>query len=93
MRRSHTVLALTLTTWTLLYSRHGTMWRPLEDFTSGSTCRRVRSAWVEVEATKEIGSVLASQPADNPLRDRAIGRAREQVGARFRCVDSRRSRR
>lgn len=93
MRRPHTVVAIALTTWTLLYSRYGTAWRPVEDFSSGSTCRQVRGAWVELEAAKEIGSVLASQPADNPVRNRAIGRARERVSSRFRCVHERHGRR
>ena len=88
MRRPHTVVAIALTSWTLLYSRYGTTWRPVEEFTSSSTCRRMRGAWVELEAAKEIGSVLASQPADNPLRSRAITRAREDVRGRFRCVNA-----
>lgn len=86
MMRRHSLLALTLTTWTLLYSRHGTEWRPLDEFTSPVTCQRVREAWVAREADREIGSALASQPADNPMRRRAMTRALRRVDSRFRCT-------
>lgn len=83
--RGHPVLAIALTTWALLYSRHGTGWLQLDEFTSGSTCHRVQQAWVQREAAREVGSPLASQTADNPLRQRALDRALRKVSPRFRC--------
>jgi hypothetical protein len=85
MMRRHPLLAITLTTWTLLYSRHGTEWLRLDEFASGSTCGRVRQAWITREASREIGSALASQPPENPLRQRAMSRALQRVDSRFRC--------
>lgn len=84
--RRHALLAITLTTWTLLYSRHGTEWRPLDEFTSGSTCGRVRRVWISHEASREIGSALASQPPDDPIRRRALTQALQRVDGRFRCA-------
>lgn len=84
--RRHALLAIMLATWTLLYSRHGTEWLRLDDFPSGWACSRVRQAWIAREAAREIGSALASQPADNPLRQQAMSKALERVDARYRCT-------
>jgi hypothetical protein len=83
--RRHALLVVVLSTWTLLYSRHGGEWLQLDEFTSPSTCGHVRQAWLVQEARREIGSALADQPADNPLRRRAMTRALERVRTRFRC--------
>jgi len=83
--RGHVALAIALTSWTLLYSRHGGEWLPLDNFVSASTCTRVRQAWIAREASREIGSALATQPLDNPLRQRAMTRALRRVNPRFRC--------
>jgi hypothetical protein len=84
--RRHALLAITLVTWTLLYSRHGTEWLRLDDFPSDYACSRVREAWIAREATREIGSALASQPADNPMRRRAMSKALRRVDPRYRCT-------
>jgi hypothetical protein len=46
---------------------------------------RVREASVDRDILDEIGGALASQPADNPLRQQAYGRAARRVAARYRC--------
>jgi hypothetical protein len=83
--RGHLALTIVLTTWTLLYSRWGGEWLPLDDFVSHTACTQVRQAWIAREAQHDIGSVLANQPADNPLRQRAMAKALPRVESRFRC--------
>lgn len=70
--------------WALLYSRDGD-WEVLHEFPSESSCSRVRTASVEGEIQEEMGSALAGQPADNPMRQEAYRRAQRRVTGRYRC--------
>jgi hypothetical protein len=74
-----------LLAWALVYSRDGEEWEPVDEYASESTCMRVRAASVDRETLDEIGGALAGQPADNPLRLEAYGRAARRVAARYRC--------
>lgn len=71
--------------WALLYAKRDGDWRPLEQYPSESTCLRVRSVSVANEVRGEIGSALADQPADNPIRQQAAARVERRVGERYRC--------
>lgn len=84
--RGHPLLAIALTSWTLLYSRFGAEWRPMDAYPSPAACRQVQEAWMTHEATRELGLVLAARPSDDPLRRRAFERALRDVESRFRCV-------
>jgi hypothetical protein len=68
-----------------VYSRDGRDWNVLDEFSTSSDCMRVRSASIDAETQQEIGGALASQPADNPMRQAAYVRAERRVGARYRC--------
>ena len=71
--------------WVLLYAgRDG--WVKLDDFHSSVTCQQVQDADVANDVRREIGSVLASQPADNPMRQEASVRAERRVRERYRCA-------
>jgi hypothetical protein len=84
----HPSIALVLLVWALIYSRNGDDWSVLDEFDSESHCMRVRSASVGRETEDEIGGALASQPADNPIRQQALERASRRVAARYRCSSS-----
>ena len=45
----------------------------------------MRADAIDRAAVTEIGSALASQPRDNPLRQEAYRRAEAQLGNRYRC--------
>jgi len=69
----------------LMYSRDGSNWSVLDEFSSDSHCMRARSASVDAETQEEIGGALASQEIGNPMRQQAYGRASRRVAARYRC--------
>ena len=71
--------------WVLIHAGHDGVWQPLGDFTSSVTCEQVRDSNVASEALREIGSALADQPADNPMRQQAYDRAARHVRERYRC--------
>jgi hypothetical protein len=85
----HRGVGLLLVVWALIYSREGYGGNLVDEFASESTCLRVRAANVDHEIQNEIGSALASQPADNPMRQQAFDRASRRVAARYRCTSSR----
>ena len=84
----HHAIGLLLVAWALIYSREGNDWSVVDEFGSETTCMRVRSATVDRETQDEIGSALASQPADNPMRQQAYERASRRVAGRYRCSSS-----
>jgi hypothetical protein len=84
--RGHPLIAIALTSWTLLYSRFGTEWRPMDELPSPTACRQVQKAWMMHEATREIGLVLTAAPGEDSERRRAFERALRDVESRFRCV-------
>jgi hypothetical protein len=72
--------------WMLVYHRPGSDSRPVDrNLDSSSTCEQLRAARIAEETNKEIGSALASQPADNPMRVEAWRRAEPRVRERWRC--------
>ena len=81
----HPVVRMLLLVCALMYSRDGSDWSVLDEFDSDAHCMRVRSASVDAETQQEIGGALASQEADNPMRQLAYGRASRRVAARYRC--------
>ena len=81
-------VCIVLAGWALVYSRAGDNWGVLDEFASESTCMRVRAASVDRETQDEIGGALASQTADNPIRQQAYDRASRRVAARYRCSSS-----
>jgi hypothetical protein len=78
--------AVVLFGWALLYARHGTDWQAVERAPNEHTCEQVRAAHVAGDSRIEIGSALADQPADNPLRQQAAARAERRVAPRYRCA-------
>jgi hypothetical protein len=81
----HRGVRIALLAWALIYSRDGEDWSVLDEYTSETTCMRIRAASVDREIQDEIGSALASQSEDNPMRQQAYGRASRRVAARYRC--------
>jgi hypothetical protein len=71
--------------WALLYSPEGREWEVLDEYPSEWSCLQGRTATADRDIQHEIGSALASQPADNPMRQAAYVRAERRVGARYRC--------
>jgi hypothetical protein len=61
-------------------------WRTVGTFGSESYCEQGRDGAVEQAAIARIGGALASQPADNPIRQEAFRRAYDRARARYRCV-------
>ena len=81
----HPVVRMLLLVCALMYSRDGSDWSVLDEFSTSSDCMRVRSASVDAEAQQEIGGALANQEVDNPMRQQAYGRASRRVSERYRC--------
>ena len=78
-------LAIVVLGWVLMYARDGSDWRVIERIESEYTCTQVREAHVATDTRREIGSALADQPADNPMRQQAVARAERRVAPRYRC--------
>jgi hypothetical protein len=77
--------AIVLLGWALLYSRYGNDWQVVNQFDFPDLCTRVLDARVADAARGELGA-LASQSADNPMRQEAWARAEKHARARFRCA-------
>ena len=71
--------------WVLMSASRDGAWQPVDDFPGSLTCERVRSIRVADEVRREIGSALADQPADNPMRRQAYEHAERRVRERYRC--------
>jgi len=82
--------AMALLGWLLLFSRDPR--RPIEDwqqvgaYPTEYICAQGRTAEIDRDALARIGQALASQPADNPVRQDAYQRAARTVRDRYRCV-------
>ena len=74
-----------LLAWALLHSPEGTGWDVVDEYPTEWSCLHTRAASVDREIQQDIGSALASQPADNPMRQQAYGRAERRINARYRC--------
>jgi hypothetical protein len=72
--------------WALLYAREGNDWSAVDRGPYDPHCGRLLAGKVDAETLDRIGTVLAAQPADNPLRQDAYRRAARHVAARYRCV-------
>ena len=86
MDRGAHALAGVVLGWALLYARDGSDWRMMEQLESEHTCAQVRAAHVATDTRAEIGSALADQPADNPMRQQAVARVERRVAPRYRCA-------
>ena len=82
--KHHAVSMLALA-WALLYSPEGREWDVLDEYPTEWSCLQGRTANADREIQQQMGSALASQPADNPLRQAAYARAERRVGGRYRC--------
>jgi hypothetical protein len=70
--------------WVLIHAgRDG--WEKVGDFYSSVTCQQVCDVDVANAVQREIGSVLANQPVDNPMRQEAYGRAERRIRPQYRC--------
>lgn len=83
--KQRTGLGLVLLGWVLLHAERDGDWRVIDDYPSSLTCERVRAARIDAETRHTIGSALAEQPADNPMRQEAYRRAGRRTGERYRC--------
>ena len=61
-------------------------WSAVERGPYDAHCGRLLAGRVNAETLDRIGTVLAAQPADNPLRQDAYRRAERHVAPRYRCV-------
>lgn len=75
--------------WALIYSRDPSAprheWKEIGAYATEWVCNDVREGEVDRAIAKEIGSALASQPADNPMRATAWTKAQPRVRPRYRC--------
>ena len=78
-------LRLVLFGWVLIHAGNDGVWKPLGDFAGSTTCEQVRDQSIANEALHAIGSALADQPADNPMRQQAYDRAARHIRDRYRC--------
>ncbi len=81
-RRAKTVV---LAGWVLLMNAPAGGWRRLGTYDQEWLCAHVRADAIDRAAVAEIGSALAGQPRDNPLRQEAYRRAEAHVRNRYRC--------
>ena len=72
--------------WALLYARQGNDWSAVDRGPYDAHCSRLLAGRISAETLDRIGTVLATQPADNPLRQDAYRRAERHVAPRYRCV-------
>ena len=77
--------AVVLAGWVLLMGGPSGGWRPLGTYEQQWLCAHVRADAIDRAAVAEIGSALASQPRDNPLRQEAYRRAETHLRDRYRC--------
>jgi hypothetical protein len=77
--------ATVLAGWVLLSSGPSGGWRPLGTYDQQWVCAHLRAAAIDRAVLAEIGSALASQPPDNPLRREAYRRAETHLLNRYRC--------
>ena len=85
MTRHRQATTLVLLGWALLYSRHGSGSRIVDQFPYESHCDRAMAVNVDRETQVEIGGALANQSADHPMRQAAYARAARHVRDRYRC--------
>jgi len=71
--------------WALLYSPEGREWDVVDEYPSEWSCLQGRTGNVDREVQQAIGGALASQPADNPMRQAAYARAERRITAQYRC--------
>ncbi len=81
----HSGVGMLLLAWALLYSPDGDEWEVLDEYPTEWSCLHSRADSVDREIRGEIGSALASQPPDNPMRQQAYARAERRLNARYRC--------
>lgn len=81
----HLAPAGVLAGWVLLTTASSGGWRPLGTYDQEWLCAHVRADAIDRAVQAQIGSALAAQPADNPLRQEAYRRAEPHVRGRFRC--------
>jgi len=77
--------AVVLAGWVLLMGGPSGGWRPLGTYEQEWLCAHVRADAIDRAAVAEIGSALASQPRDDPLRREAYRRAETHLRDRYRC--------
>jgi len=86
---SRCAAALILAGWALMFSRDpgasDPRWEVVSSHDQEWVCEEVRAFEVERAALGEIGSALAQQSAENPIRQKAYARAVSQLRARYRC--------
>jgi hypothetical protein len=83
---SRKVASIVVLGWALLYAR-GNGWQVLESLPSSYTCEQLRVARIDQDIQHEIGSALASQSGDNPMRVQAYQAAAAHVNGRYRCAE------
>jgi hypothetical protein len=75
--------------WVLLHSAdpgaRDASWRSVGSYPTEDHCEWARTGETERETLQRIGGALASQPADNPMRQAAYRSAQGKVAARYRC--------
>jgi hypothetical protein len=76
---------LLLLGWVLLHAGRDRGWDTIGDFPSSLTCERVLASSVADDVRRDIGSALADQPVDNPIRQQAWVRAERRMRERYRC--------
>jgi hypothetical protein len=76
---------LALAGWVLLTSASSGGWRAVGTYEQEWLCAHVRADAIDRDVRTQIGSALANQPADNPIRQEAYRRAETHMRDRYRC--------
>jgi hypothetical protein len=82
---TRTLRRLAVLGWVLMHAAREGDWKPLDTFASETTCERVRVVDIATDTRNAIGTALADQPVDNPMRQEAVRRVEPHVSQRYRC--------
>jgi hypothetical protein len=86
----HALATVLLAGWVLMFNAEPddrrSEWRQVGRYPTSPLCEYALTGEVRRISEQRIGSVLASQPADNPMRQSAFGRAYDRAQKQYRCV-------
>lgn len=85
-----TLTAVLLASWVLMFNpdpdNRRSEWRQVGRYPTSPTCEYALEGEARRSSEQRIGSALASQPVDNPMRQSALGRAYDRAQTHYRCV-------
>jgi hypothetical protein len=86
----HALATVLLASWVLMFNPEPddrrSQWRQVGRYPTSPMCEYALAGEVRRTSEQRIGSALASQPVDNPMRQSAFSRAYDRVQTQYRCV-------